>query len=192
MPEFDLTLILAIAAGIAIASAAGLRAFLPLFALGLAARFGLVRLTEGAQWLSGDLSLWALGAATLVEIAGDKIPIVDHALDAIGTVVRPAAAWLGAYAVLYQLPTPYGQLLAVVLGAGALAVHAAKAKVRLGSSAATLGAANPALSVLEDGLAFAIVASAILIPLVALLGLATLVWLAWWIAGGGRRREREA
>lgn len=187
MPELDLTLLLALAAGVALAAAAGLRAFLPLFAIGLAARFDLLRLSRGAEWLEGDLALWALGVATVLEIAGDKVPAVDHALDAVGTVVRPAAAWLGAYAVLYQLPTPWGQILAVVLGAGALAVQAAKAQVRLGSSAATLGVANPALSVLEDGFAFALVGAAILVPLLALAAVVLLLALAF---RGARRRAR--
>lgn len=189
MHEIDITLLLAIAAGVGLASAAGLRAFLPLFAIGLAARLGWLRLASGAEWLSGDLALWALGAATVLEIAGDKFPVVDHALDAIGTVVRPAAAWLAAYAVLYQLPTPWGQLLAVVLGAGALAVHAAKAKLRLGASVTTLGAGNPVLSVVEDGVSIAMVAIAILVPLLALIAV---TWLFVLVVRRVRRARGAA
>ena len=165
----DASLWLALLSGVAVAAACGLRAFLPLLLLGLASRLSLVELRGGAQWLATDLALVSLGVATVLEVAGDKIPVLDHALDALGTVLRPAAAWLGAYAVLQSWPAPWAQLAAVVLGATALAVHGLKAKLRLGSTAVSLGHANPLLSVLEDGAALASMAAAVLAPLVGLL-----------------------
>jgi hypothetical protein len=183
------SILLAIAAGIAIAAACGLRAFLPLLAIGLAARFAHVPVAHGAEWLTGNLTLIALGVATVVEIAGDKIPVVDHALDAIGTLVRPVAAGVGAWALLGPLPAPWGTLLAVAFGGGALAVHAAKAKLRVGSSALTLGFGNPLLSFLEDGTVIGIVAAAILAPLIALIGVIVMFWL---IARLFRRRAKAA
>jgi Domain of unknown function (DUF4126) len=160
---------LALASGIAVAAACGLRAFLPLLLLGLAGRVGLISLRSGASWLSGDLALLALGVATVVEIAADKIPVVDHVLDVIATVVRPAAAWLGAFAVLQAWPTPWAQIAAVVLGTTALAVHGLKAKLRLGSTIATAGHANPFLSFIEDVAAFVTMAIAIMVPALAIL-----------------------
>ena len=171
----DASLWLALVSGIAVAAACGLRAFLPLLLLGLAARAGLITLRGGVEWLATDLALVALGVATAVEVAGDKIPVVDHVLDLIGTGVRPAAAWLGAFAVLSAWPTPWAQIAALVLGTAALGVHALKAKVRLGSSAMTLGQANPVLSVLEDGAALVTMALAVLAPLLALVVVAALV-----------------
>jgi hypothetical protein len=178
----DLTL--ALLAGLGIAAAAGLRAFLPLLALGLAGRFELLTLRPEAGWLSSDVALWALGFATVLEIVADKVPVVDHALDAVGTVLRPAAAWLGAYALLGGLGTPWAQLVALVFGAGALAIHSAKAHARIGSTATTLGFGNPVLSFLEDALAFLLLAVAILLPLLALV---VVGWFVWRIA---RRRRR--
>jgi len=164
----DTSLLLAVASGIAVAAACGLRAFLPLLLLGLAARLGLVELRHGATWLAGDLALVALAVATAVEVAGDKLPVVDHALDAVGTVVRPAAAWLGAYAVLQSWPTPWAQIAALVLGMAALGIHGLKSSLRLGSTATTHGLANPALSVLEDLAAAATLAVAVLAPVLAI------------------------
>jgi hypothetical protein len=106
--------------------------------------------------------------ATVLEVAGDKIPLVDHALDVVGTVLRPAAAWLGAYAVLQSWPTPWAQIAAIVLGTTALGVHALKSKIRIGSSAMTLGSANPVVSMLEDTLAFATMIVAVLAPVLAI------------------------
>lgn len=169
-------LLLALVSGIAIAAACGLRAFLPLLALGLAARFGLFHLRPGAEWMAGDPALWALGIATVLEIASDKVPVVDHVLDVVGTLLRPVAAWLGAFAVLQGWSSPWAQIAALVLGAGALAVHGVKAKTRLGSTLATAGHANPLLSVLEDSGAIVLVVAALLAPLVTLALVVGLVW----------------
>ena len=169
-------LLLALVSGIAIAAACGLRAFLPLLALGLTARLGLFHLRPGAEWMAGDPALWALGIATVLEIASDKVPVVDHALDVVGTILRPAAAWLGAFAVLQGWGSPWAQIAALVLGAGALAVHGVKAKTRLGSTLATAGHANPLLSVLEDSGTIVLVVAALLAPLVALALVVVLVW----------------
>lgn len=167
---------LALLAGVALAAACGLRAFLPLLVLGVAARLGLLALHGSSSWLAGDLALVALGVATVLEILGDKIPVVDHALDAVGTVVRPVAAWIGAYALLSAWPTPWGQLAAVVLGTSALVVHGLKAKVRLGSTAVTLGSANPLLSLVEDALSLLGAVCAVLAPIAVVFALVPLVW----------------
>ena len=178
-------ILLALVSGVAIAAACGLRAFLPLLLLGLAARFGLIHLRPGAEWMAGDTALWALGIAAVLEVVSDKVPVVDHALDAIGTLLRPAAAWLGSFAVLSGWGSPWAQIAALVLGAGALAVHGLKAKTRLGSTVATAGHANPLLSVLEDSGVLVLVAAAILVPLVAL---ALVLALAWAVARWRARR----
>ena len=182
----DASVWLALVSGIGVAAACGLRAFLPLLLLGLASRAGLVHLRGGAEWLATDLALVTLGVATAVEVAGDKIPVVDHALDVIGTVLRPAAAWLGAFAVLGAWPTPWAQIAALILGSAALGVHALKAKLRLGSTAMTLGHANPVLSTLEDGAALVTLALALLAPVLALVILAALLVVAL------RARRRRA
>ena len=173
----DLSIPLAIAAGIALSAACGLRAFLPLLAVSGAARLHYIPLAPGAAWLADDRVLIALSVATVIEILADKIPVVDHAMDAIATLIRPVAAAVGAYALLQPLASPWDAILALIFGGGALVVHAAKAKTRLGSTAFTLGVANPFLSFLEDGLAFAISAAAILLPIVALAGIVGLFFL---------------
>src|SRR5690349_15899465 len=162
------TLLLALATGVGLAAATGLRAFLPLLAVGLAGRHGLLHLHPGMEWLESDPALWSLAVATSLELIGDKVPVVDHALDSIGTIVRPVAAWIATYAVFQGWGTPWAQLLAVGMGVGALAVHGAKAHTRLGSTALSLGHLNPILSVLEDAIAFGLVLAAVLLPLLAL------------------------
>jgi len=177
--------VLAVLAGVAVAAAAGLRAFLPLLAIGLGARFGAIGLDERVAWLSSDAALVCLGVATFVEVLGDKIPVVDHVLDVAGTVLRPLAASFGAYVLLVDLPTPWAQIVALVLGLGTLGLHLVKAKVRLASSAMTLGIANPVISTAEDVVAALLAVAAMLAPV---LGLAlVLIVILWW----RKRRERR-
>src|SRR5204863_476796 len=132
----------------------------------------LIELEPHARWLAGNPALVALGLATVLEIAADKIPLVDHALDLAGTVLRPVAAIFGAWSVLVHGPAPVRAAVALALGPGALLVQLLKAKVRIGSTATTLGHANPLLSLVEDGTAAGLAAVAILAPLLVLAALA--------------------
>jgi hypothetical protein len=162
------TWVLTLALGFSLAACAGLRAWLPLLAAGLAARFtGLVELGDGFRFLSSTPALVTFGAATLVEIVGDKFPAIDHALDAVGTVLRPIAGALVSASVLYQVEDPLWALgIGLLVGAPTAAVpHAAKAATRGLSSSFTLGLANPVLSFVEDATALALAALALLLPL---------------------------
>jgi hypothetical protein len=182
----------ALLSGVAVAAACGLRAFLPLLALGLAARVGIIELRGGAQWLAGDLALAALGAATVIEIAGDKIPVVDHALDAVATVLRPAAAWLASFALLSGWPTPWAQIAALVLGTAALTLHGLKASLRLGSTATTLGAGNLLLSLLDDALAVLLLVGAVFSSIAGVAAVSTVLWLLYRRSAGGAAARRDA
>jgi len=172
----ELSWLLALGAGVGIAAACGLRAFLPLLFLGIAARVELIHLRPGSEWLATDLALLALGIAAVLEIAADKIPVVDHALDLVATVLRPAAAWLGAFAVLGHWPSPWDQIAALALAGLTLGLHAVKSTLRVGSTATTMGHANPLLSSAEDALAF-LLCWAVVVPILAILGIAIGTWL---------------
>jgi hypothetical protein len=157
-----------------LSAACGLRAFMPLLILGAAARGGLVELAPSVRWLTTDPALIALGVATVVELAADKIPVVDHALDAIGLVLRPAAAWLATYALLVHWPAPWGQLVALLPALMALGIQGAKAKVRLGSTTLTLGTGNPVVSLVEDLASLAMAAIGLIVPWLVLAALLVL------------------
>src|SRR4051812_36819347 len=125
-------LVPSLALGIGLAACAGLRAWLPLLLTGGLARMGVMELGEKFQFLSSDRALILFGVATVIEIVADKVPVVDHALDALSTVLRPAAASLLVASVMWRIPDP---LTAVVVGVAvgapvALAPHAAKSALR--------------------------------------------------------------
>jgi hypothetical protein len=182
----------ALALAIALAASAGLRAWLPLLLAGGLARLGVLDLGSSFQFLSSTRALVLFGVATAIELVGDKIPAVDHALDVIGTPLRPLAGAVLAASVLGTVTDP---LTSVVLGTAvgapsALVPHAAKSALRATSTAVTGGFANPVLSLIEDAISLLTFILAVLVPLVvvALLGL-TLYLASRWLR---RRRATVA
>jgi len=169
-------LVFAAAAGIAIAAACGLRAFLPLLALSIGVRFDFVRVDHAAEWIASTPVVVTLVWATVLEIVADKIPAIDHLLDLIATGLRPAAAGLAAWCTFEALHPAIGIAAALVLGGGAMGLHVAKAKVRLGSSMLTLGNANPVLSFVEDAISAGLSALALLAPIAAVVAAGMVVW----------------
>lgn len=177
--------------GLGLAAAAGLRAFLPLLLLSIAARFGLfgVVLNDQTQWLGSNAAIAALAVATALELAADKVPILDHFLSAAGTVVRPLAAILAAGSVFAGVDPVIAAVAGVVIGAPtALAFHAAQTGTRVASTATTGGLANPVVSFIEDALAFATVLIALAAPLLVPLALIALLWLIWRLVRAMQRR----
>ena len=166
----------AAASGIAIAAACGLRAFLPLLALSLGVRFHLVHVDQAAAWIASTPVVVTLAWAAALEIAADKVPAIDHLLDLVGTGLRPAAAALAAWCTFEGLHPALAIAAALVLGGGAMGLHVAKAKVRLGSSMLTMGGANPVLSFVEDAIAGGVSALALLAPIAAVVAAGMVVW----------------
>ena len=187
MPDVSLPMLFSsLALGIALAASAGLRAWLPLLATGLLARFDIVRLGDSFDALSSTPALILFGTATVVELLGDKIPWADHALDAVSTFIRPAAGVLLSASVMWQITDPVHALaLGLVVGAPAAAVpHVLKSGVRVASTATTGGLLNPLVSLIEDAIALAMVVLAVVVPVVAAI---VVSFLAIW---GVRRATR--
>ncbi len=176
LAEFLPTLALAVA----LAASAGLRAWLPLLLTGSLARLGVLDVGPSFQFLASNKALLLFGVATAIELIGDKIPAVDHALDLLGTPLRPAAGALLAASVLGTVSDP---LTAVVVGTvvgapSALVPHVAKSALRATSSAVTGGLANPILSLIEDVISALTFVLALLMPLVVIGLLALTLYLA--------------
>ena len=168
-----------VALGIGLAACAGLRAWLPLLLAGALARGGFIELGPSFHFIASNRALVLFGAATVIEIVGDKLPAVDHALDALSTVLRPAAGTLLAASVMWQVSDP---LTALALGAAvgapsALVPHAAKSLLRAGSTALTGGLANPLLSFLEDAAALVLFILAVVVPVLVAAGLLLVAFL---------------
>lgn len=186
MESFDIAL--SIATGLALAAAAGLRAFVPLLATGLAIHFGLIEPARGFEWLGEPAALAALGLATVLEVAAYYLPGVDNLLDVVAAPLALAAGVVVAASVMADLPAWLRWLAALVAGGGATAAtYSLSALTRAKSTAASGGIANPLLSTGELAGAAVLAGLALLAPLVALVVLA---WLA--VALLRRRRRRTA
>ena len=188
-----------VAMGVALAATAGLRAFLPPLVVGVAARLEWVPLPEKLDWLSSTPALLVFGVALAVELAGDKLPLIDHILDALATVVKPVAGGFVMWSVTEHWSPLYLTVIWIVLG-GSLAggVHVVKSHLRLASTAVTGGVANPVISVVEDLGAFVSALLAIAAPLLAALVLLLMlagIWLAiriWRRRAGPSRSARQS
>jgi Na+/serine symporter len=177
-------------AAFGLSGAAGLNAWLPLFASALLDRLGAVDLAAPFDDLSTTRGLVVLGALLVLDFVGDKVPALDHALHLVGTVVSPAsgaALFVGQAHAGTDVPTLVG-----IAAGGSVAglVHAARALLRVASSATTAGFGNPILSVAEDGSSAALTAISFVLPVLAAMLVVALVvagLLAWW-----RRRAARA
>lgn len=172
LPAMSVDLLQSIALGLALAACAGIRAWLPFFAVGVSVRLGVLPLGESFRFLGSNTALTVFLIATFIELVADKIPVVDHALDALSAFLKPVAGMVLAASVMWTVDDPIVALaLGVMVGApAALLPHAAKATVRGVLSPLTLGLAAPVLSVIEDIIAFGLVALAILAPFVVAAG----------------------
>lgn len=190
----DIGILSAVMAGICLSAAAGLRVFIPILALGLAGRFGLLPLGEQFAWMMSEPFLVVVGIAAVMEATAYYIPIVDNLLDLVAT---PAALAGGTVIVSSLLPemNPLAQWgAAALLGGGTAGIVQGSTVLARGlSTASTGGLANPLFSTGETGGSLLAVTLALLVPVFfGILVIAGLVMLLAWITtSSGRLRRSE-
>ena len=161
--------------GTGLAIAAGLNAYVPLLALGLAGRFlDVVQLPAAWSWLENEWVLGILVVLLVIELIADKVPVVDTVNDWVQSIVRPASGGIvfgtGATSETAAVSDPAafvdsGGWVPIVIGiAIALLVHLAKMALRPAANALTAGAAAPVLSTIEDVGAVLLSLFALLVP----------------------------
>jgi len=185
--------------GFGLSVSAGLNAYIPLLALGIAGRFlpGFA-LPTGWDWLANDWVMIIIAVLLALEIVADKVPIVDSINDVVQTVVRPAAGGIAfgsgsaSTTTIVQDPAAFfasNAWVPVAIGAAvALGIHLLKASVRPILNGITAGIAAPVVSIAEDVGAVLMTVAAILIPVLVVLGLGALVWAFIAIRRRARRR----
>ena len=155
----------------ALSTTIGLRAFVTLALASLAMHLGYLHPSPAFAWLGSNGATVVFALLAILELASDKVPIVDHFMHAIHFATKPIAA-----AVLVGSLVPSGTDDSIapatyaLMGVGALnalGVHTASATVRTASTATTLGLANPRVSLVEDGIAIVGVVLAVLVPVAA-------------------------
>ena len=180
------------ALGLALACLAGIRAYLTVFGVGMAALLGWMPLPAGMEVVTSPWVLGTAGALALVEFTADKIPGVDSAWDLVNTLARvPVGAFLASAAF-----SPQGEwsFVAAALGGGAaLATHALKSSTRVAINTSPEPVSNWVASGTEDVIAVGGLGLTLLAPIVAavlLLALTALgLYAAWRLLRHFRRRE---
>ena len=195
----DFSGIFVLLASLGLSLSAGVRAYLPVLALGIASHLPSVggfkvTLLPSFSWIGEPLFLGVLVVLTIYEISADKIPVVDHLNDTVHTIIRPLSGALIFTCTSNPLTNSgtAGMLAAAVIG-GTIAgtTHVAKAGVvRPASTVATAGLANPLISIAEDILVVFTTVISLLIPV---LGALIFVVLAVLVVRGlmtlGKRRQ---
>jgi hypothetical protein len=167
-------------AAIGLAGAAGLNAWLPLVVAAALARLDVVELAAPFDDLATTTGLAVLATLMVLDLIGDKIPAIDHALHAAGTVIAPAsgaALFAGQTGLETDLPTVAAAVVGAVLAG---TVHLERAALRPASTATTAGAGNPIVSLVEDAVSATLTAVAFLLPILAALAVSP-----WWPAAHG-------
>ena len=173
--EFVLSLLI----GISLSATSGFRVFVPLLILSLASLAGWVELAPAFDWIGTYPALAALLIATLLELAAYFFPFVDNLLGAAAVPVSVMAGTLITASLIVDLHPMLTWALAFLAGGGAaLGGSVLSNFVHAGSTAATGGAANPVLSLVESIFTLIISILAVLVPVLALLLLGLIVFLA--------------
>jgi hypothetical protein len=168
-----------------LAFASGLNAYLPLLAFAFSVRWlHLYKVNPNFAFITSNWFIAILVILTILDFVADKIPLIDHAWNAIHTVIRPiagalvAAASSNALAGGLHIPATISDhgtdsvlvafsiipmtgiaLLIIPLVGGGLAFlsHITKSTTRIVSTITTAGVLNIGLSVLENVLVVIIV-----------------------------------
>lgn len=193
---------LAALTGAGLSAAAGLNAYIPFLIVALVARFtDVINLPHQFAWIE---SWWAIGIAAVLllsEVVLDKIAIVDHLNDAVGTFVRPATGGLIFAATTaaedfeqgssFMQDNPWVGVLLGIITAGI--VHTGKAVTRPVVNTTTGGLGTPVVSAAEDGASLTLSLVAIFLPVLVIFLLLLLVWglFALWRRSSRSRRRRD-
>jgi hypothetical protein len=155
-------------AGIGLAAACGWNTFTPLLALALADQItGGDLLNRPFDFISSVGGILFFLAMMTIELVADKIPRLDHALDVLGAVLRPATGAL-CFMAITEHDSSMHPILAMLFGLliGGL-VHWDKVHRRIRLAQEGVGLGTPFVSVVED---FASMITAVCAVLFGVLG----------------------
>ncbi|MCA0365358.1 MAG: DUF4126 domain-containing protein [Bacteroidetes bacterium] len=164
--------------GVALSAGSGFRIFIPLLVSNLAAKFGLVSLSENFAWMASNQATMILVVATLAEIGGYYITFIDNILDSIALPASVVAGTLLTTQFL-KIDDPVLQWGLGLLAGGGVAgtIQSGTTLLRLGSTKFTAGFGNPFFSTIENLLSAFISLISIWIPL--LMGVLAVLFVVW-------------
>jgi hypothetical protein len=172
---------LSICVGIGLATACGLRVFIPLLVAGVASHFGQLPLSPGFHWLGSTPALIAFSVAACLEVAGYYIPWVDNLLDTIASPSAMIAGTIVSVALMTGMDPFYKWALGLIAGGGLAGLMQGTTVVARGaSSVGTGGLGNHLLATAELVGAVVLSVLAVMLPLLMILVVALVLLLAGW------------
>lgn len=187
MSELDLGL--SIALGVGLAAATGLRLFLPMLVVSVAAYSGHLPLSDNFAWLATPAALVLLSVAALAEILAYYIPGLDNLLDTLATPAAFVAGTIIAAAVITDLPPMVKWAAAIIAGGGIAGLtQTTSAVLRAKSTVLTGTLGNPVIATAEVGGSLLVSLMALVAPLLTLVVIVVLLWLGFrWFRQLSRR-----
>ena len=188
--------LLALAVGLGLAATCGLRAFVPVLFLAVAARFGWIGLPGPLDFLASDLALAALLVATALEVLATSVPALANALDALAAPAAMAAGTLAAgsqFTGIIPNDPLLGWAASLVAGGGTAGlVHGLSALGRTGATITSGGILTPVYGLAESAASAVLAVAVVLLPLVALALVAAMIVVAVVLAVIVVRSRRAA
>lgn len=166
--------------GVALSAGSGFRVFIPLLVSNLAARFGLVSVSDNFGWMLSNTATFVLLVASVVEIASYYIAFIDNLLDGIALPASVVAGTLLTTQFL-KIDDPTLQWGLGILAGGGVAgtIQAGTSLIRLGSTKFTGGFGNGFFSSFENFLSVAISLISLWIPLI--MGVLAILLVFWML-----------
>jgi len=178
--------------GISLSATSGFRIFVPLLVISIASLAGWIELTPAFAWVGTYPALVALGVAAVLELIGYYIPFVDNLLSSFAVPVSLIAGTLITAAVLVDFPPVLAWALAIITGGGAaLGSSMVSNTVHTGSTVSTAGTVNPVISFFESLFSLLMSFLAVLLPVIAFLVFAFMLFIIYKLFSKRRLPERE-
>jgi len=158
--------------GIGLAAACGFRVFVPMWVVSVGVLSGHVEVAPHMAWLGSPLALGALSVAMVLEVASYHVPWMDNLLDTLMTPAAVVAGVVLSSAFLVEVSPELRWTLSVVAGGGAAgAVQGLTVAARAVTGVTTGGLANPIVGFTEAVGSLVTSVLALVLPVVAVLGL---------------------
>lgn len=186
---------LAVMIGLGLSAACGLRVFVPLLVLSIAAHAGSVGLAPSLAWIGSQEAVIAFGCATVLEVVAYKVPWLDHFLD---VAASPAAVVSGTIVSASQIGaiggvSPLVQWSCALIAGGGIAglMQTASVGTRAISTVATAGTANPIINAGQSVLSVAMSLLSIVLPILAAIAVVIFVAIMGLVVWRWRAKRRR-
>jgi hypothetical protein len=166
--------------GVALSAGSGFRVFIPLLVSNLAAKFGLVSVSDNFGWMISNTATFVLIVASVAEIASYYIAFIDNLLDSIALPASVVAGTLLTTQFL-KIEDPTLQWGLGILAGGGVAgtIQSGTSLIRLGSTKFTGGIGNSFFSTFENILSVGISLISLWIPLI--MGVLAIMLVFWML-----------